>query len=246
VGNRVRPLAYQFVTPRVYYPLKVTNLYGGGYGTVELFFVLSSDVQWDRPLNLRPMSDRATAKPGWLWSTQAYLKPKEAAGLHPEMPEMLAGGQGRLHAVRYQGPLYFEDDIACPVNLTGTYADGLCHRILKEYGRGAQGRMEWMLSVPFSFDRKRVIEDKTALVEHVRQLLRETCDPGSRVLSEGNWTGQISSEFEREFLEKYKRRYYGRPQRTTLVFENGRALTFLIVNTRDEGRKIIGLSAGAP
>ena len=35
----VRPLAYEFKTDHLYYPLEVTNLYGG-VGTIELFLIL--------------------------------------------------------------------------------------------------------------------------------------------------------------------------------------------------------------
>ena len=107
--------------------------------------------------------------------------------------------------------------------------------------------MEDLLAVPFAFDRRFVIEDKSILVEQVRKLLTETCGQGARVVSEATWKGQLPNEFERKFIEEHTPRPSSRaPERVTLVLENGRALTFMIALKRHEGLKIIGLSAGAP
>lgn len=109
-GKEVRsvpPLAYRFRTPALYYPLKVTSLYGGA-GRVELVCCGDRGVL-DRVRVQLARTVSAGALP-WRASNVVRVGVGELAGVIPEVAELLAGEQW-LSAFRCEGELLFRADV---------------------------------------------------------------------------------------------------------------------------------------
>jgi hypothetical protein len=112
----VQPLAYDFETECLYYPLKVTNLYGGT-GTIELLTVVPRRLAGRvDAIHIWPHEERGARPAPWrfLRSTWTDLTPEEMARLHRDIPKFIGDGPGLLRAVRYEGPLHFDNDVWVP------------------------------------------------------------------------------------------------------------------------------------
>ncbi|MDI6632546.1 MAG: DUF2330 domain-containing protein [Bacillota bacterium] len=101
----VPPLTFRFATPALYYPLKVTNLFGGE-GEAQLV------VCGEEHLFARLPAFLATTVPSGRWeeSTRAAVAPRELARVAPGAAKLFAGEQ-ELQAFRYRGKLSFRGDL---------------------------------------------------------------------------------------------------------------------------------------
>lgn len=108
----IQPLAYEFASDHLYYPLKVTNLYGGS-GTIELFFILPRLVSGPvEDIRIRPSSTPEwDSHPGFRRSSDALVSPNNLQFLHPRIPKLVGHELGWLFAVKYEGPLAFDHDL---------------------------------------------------------------------------------------------------------------------------------------
>lgn len=110
----VQPLVYEFASDHLYYPLKVTNLYGSS-GTIELFIILPRLM--DGPHEEIRIAPSATHDKGWdryngfRRSSDALVRTRSLEFLDPRIPKLVGNEPGWLFAVRYEGPLHFDEDI---------------------------------------------------------------------------------------------------------------------------------------
>jgi hypothetical protein len=124
----VQPIVYEFESGHFYYPLKVTNLYGGT-GTVELFTILAKDHRIKgRPDVLSDICEvfaprlpegeaRGLRVPGEMTTPVAISKPAADVGweelkqVDASVAELMGEAGAFLLALRYEGKLTFEEDI---------------------------------------------------------------------------------------------------------------------------------------
>jgi hypothetical protein len=111
----VQPVAYTFATRRLYYPLQVTNLYGGR-GAIQLLTILPRSMRELLPVQLEPDLEKGGTLPldgYWRcdYSGTTRLRRLEMSRLHPALPRLMKGRRAMLQAVRYNGPLYFSEDV---------------------------------------------------------------------------------------------------------------------------------------
>ena len=125
----VRPLAYEFQTDHLYYPLVVTSLYGGS-DRIELLTI--------RPRGLALQGERTTSYQstfGFRRSTAAFLGPEEMARLHPRIPELLGNEPGLLRSYKREGKgLRFTNDVNVP--LSRTEPEATCGRFFRALETG--------------------------------------------------------------------------------------------------------------
>lgn len=110
IGKEVQsvpPLAYRFKTPALYYPLKVSALYGGT-GRVDLVCCGDRRVL-DRLDYQLPRTVTVNASP-WRASNRVGLDAAELTAVIPEVAKVLTGDQ-QLQAFRYEGELRFRTDV---------------------------------------------------------------------------------------------------------------------------------------
>ncbi|MGB9803908.1 stalk domain-containing protein [Desulfofundulus sp.] len=110
IGKEVQsvpPLAYRFITPALYYPLKVSALYGGT-GRVDLVCCGDRRV-FDRLDYQLPRTVIANAPP-WRSSNRVNLDAAELTAVTPEVAKVLTGSQ-QLQAFRYEGEFHFRTDV---------------------------------------------------------------------------------------------------------------------------------------
>ena len=105
----VQPVAYHFATPKLYYPLRTSNVLGHK-GTVDLFIFLSSMAEHDSLERLfQPTSmGRIEAMPEGFESTLAVIPPDE---LPLQLRQLFGKRAARLGVYHYGGPLNFAADI---------------------------------------------------------------------------------------------------------------------------------------
>lgn len=169
----VEPLAYEFACSRLYYPLKVTNLYGGT-GTVELFTILPKWLHdcWGRHIRIsspgaQPVYFKAKAGPQtyrFLSSSEAELTSAETDRLHPGIGKLVGKDKAVLRAEKYEGPLKFDTDVWIGDAMHIYGPDGVCRRFLQAIETGDVALAESLVGVPFALDRTEVIQDKVALM----------------------------------------------------------------------------------
>ncbi|MEW6574236.1 MAG: DUF2330 domain-containing protein [Bacillota bacterium] len=100
----VPPLTFRFRSPALYYPLKVTNLFGGE-GEAQLIVCGG-----ERVLERLPIFLAQTVLDRWQESTRAAVAPGELARVVPDAAKLFAGEQ-ELQAFRYRGKLSFRGDL---------------------------------------------------------------------------------------------------------------------------------------
>lgn len=109
----VLPLAYRFRTARLYYPLKITNLYGG-QGDVELICCTSTDTLerlWHHlPPTVEAPASGTTLPVIWQCSDKVKVDTAELVGVYPKVGGLLNSGT-HLQAFRYRGKMLFKRDI---------------------------------------------------------------------------------------------------------------------------------------
>ncbi len=97
-GNKtIDPVVYRFKTKKLYYPLVATNILKS-YGTIELFIISETGRYY------------LTSSYRFVPSTTAVLNETELVKIDPVFKELL-GKNAILQAFKYEGKLYFENDI---------------------------------------------------------------------------------------------------------------------------------------
>jgi hypothetical protein len=165
----VQPVAYEFLSPRIYEPLKVTNLYGGT-GVVELLSILPPEAQAE--IDLARLVPAALRQPGrFLASNRVTLAEDELSRLHPGIPGLMDGGKGILQAVRYTGDLEFTGDVQLmpPLNLTV-----LIQRFFWAAGARLPERLESATGLPFLPDGGTPLEQREQVAAHFQQASEST------------------------------------------------------------------------
>lgn len=114
----VPPLIYRFKCDYLYYPLKVTNLFGG-VGKIELVCYADEVVLQKLTSYLDPAKGQDSPMvipqiwppPAW-WqaSTRARVNISEIKEISPDIPKMTGDG-AYLQAFQYEGTLQFENDL---------------------------------------------------------------------------------------------------------------------------------------
>ncbi|MHC4477239.1 MAG: DUF2330 domain-containing protein [Planctomycetota bacterium] len=200
----VRPLVYRFKSPELYYPLKVTNLYGGR-GTIELLVILPKDLYasllWiSASSQVREHTDTSRACMG---STFAELNAGDLERIDPSIAKLMERKSAILQAVKYEGPLSFDEDLNAYLSY-GT-KQALTRRFFETLQSGNIERLDTLVSVPFAFDRKKVIYKKTELRKSFLEVLNKTRGKPLRVeeiscVFDPDYT--LVDDFNREFVEK--------------------------------------------
>lgn len=209
----VRPVVYRFRSPRLYYPMKVTNLYGG-LGTVELLTILPAWIDVRFEAIVRKPAERASGspqspKPKFLSSNAVRLDRKEMASLHPAIPNLFGRAQGTLRAFKYEGPLQFDGDVWVRPNIGWTPR---VQAFLQAVGTSDKQTLEYLVDVPFYFNGQTVLKDKEKLIARLCLLDRRTKARYAKYAKiqvpagSGNALAvRELSEYDRRFVEGEKR-----------------------------------------
>ena len=160
----VQPLSYEFKTDHLYYPLKVTNLYGGS-DTIELFTLLPPGLCLNEHFDKVYYFGLKGSRNKWSkrLSTTATLAQEEMSKLHPSIPSLLGDSIGILQLTKMEGPTArFDRDGWIP----WYYIDSkvLGQRFYNALQAGKLEVIERLVNVPFGFNRERTITDKHELM----------------------------------------------------------------------------------
>ncbi|MFW6107220.1 MAG: DUF2330 domain-containing protein [bacterium] len=237
----VRPLAYEFACRHLYYPLEVTNLYGGK-GTVELITVLPWGLAGFEAIAVRPRADAVPPDVRLarrlLRSTAGRLRPGEASELHGSMEELLGGQRAILRAVKYEGPLAFAGDVWAPTFYHRPSAAS--HAFVAAVMGGDRALVAALVDVPFAFDRVEVVEDRDALVERLSRGGGEERRPAIRrriEVQRAAGSSLVVSDFDKRFVAEHLAG--GHVARVTVGRE---AVVLFLRRTREGAWKVAGLS----
>ncbi|HUU43560.1 MAG TPA: DUF2330 domain-containing protein [Planctomycetota bacterium] len=229
----VQPLAYRFDCDRLYYPLKVTNLYGGT-GVVELFVVIPESLDRNRlggsdfirisqapilragapnvpaeVLTKEEAKKAAVARVsdrGVLRSNIVALKPEELRGLHPDIPAVMWNGGAHMIAVRYAGPLHFDADVEGVLGF-GSSTDA-ARAFFRTLRTGNAEMLGPLVGVPFAFDGREVVTDKAELMKKFeRAIAKPLGEPDAQPevveMPVGSYRFVLREDFDRRFVEQH-------------------------------------------
>ncbi|HUW57609.1 MAG TPA: DUF2330 domain-containing protein [Planctomycetota bacterium] len=206
----VAPLVYEFQSFRLYYPLKVTNLYGGR-GTIELFLILPRGI-YPRESSVADTEGTALLRAS-MWSTDGILDGGELRGLHTSMQKLMEEEEPVLRATQYNGELTFTEDLWAPMGFAS--AEKLCRRFLDALTAGDAQTLAGITSLPFAFDRREVITDREQLSMKLSDLLERTrrkrldIDPGSLRRTRAGVLRTQLNDFDRTFMKEHLKRTGG-------------------------------------
>ncbi len=161
----IQPVSYQFPSVDLYYPLEVTNIYGGKSGVVELFVITPRD------LGIGYLEIPATgAIPGsYSRSTEATLTPDELTLLHSALPVLVSNNSATLQAYRYKGALNFHNDLRV---CTGRRdPDAQARAFVTALNAGKMDEVIALVATPFAIAGKSQAKDDVALRVALQQLL---------------------------------------------------------------------------
>jgi hypothetical protein len=102
----VDPLAFRFTSPKIYYPLRTSNTFGGeGWIDLLLFaprtYCSALDYEFRGCMGFQYMNA----------STSAELKAEDVKAVHPDAVSFFQGQRIFLQAMKYYGKYQFENDI---------------------------------------------------------------------------------------------------------------------------------------
>ena len=201
----VRPLIYNFKSAELYYPLKVTNLYGGS-GTIELLVILLHELR-EAGLWISAsygIKEKEKSMMGFFRSTSAELNAAEMARIEPDIAGLMENGPAILKAVKYDGTLDFDEDlIAC----LGYYSPEIVGRkFFEAIGKDDIDVLSTLVEVPFAFDRKKVITVEKELLDSLSRLSRESRLKNVDFFELHSATIEdylLEDYFDKSFVEKY-------------------------------------------
>jgi hypothetical protein len=208
----VEPLVYRFKSQEIYYPLRVTNLYGGN-GSIELLIIAPEDIITVAyyglgGFGLSPAAEYAV-KDGEiaykLWrSEMARLTETELEQIEPSMVALFRNETSVLGAVKYEGPLVFTADVKGPLGHGSP--ETLTKRFLRALDEGDLERLDTLVAVPFALDHESVIEDKAQLMAKLTEMVRQrgTGDTSSyRLTITAIEDYSPATDFDKAFVQKY-------------------------------------------
>ena len=226
----VRPLAYSFESDRLYYPLKVTNLYGGE-GVVELFVIIPDAFDAHRLrdpafIRIQPGSIRGGAEltgpereklmrraavahrrsRGTMRSNTVALKADEVRRLHADVPDLMWGAGARMIAVRYEGALRFDADVEGTLGFV--HPGDAAKTFFNALRTGKTGVLPAVVGVPFAFDGVEVMNEKAAVVKKFeRALAKPLGQPGNAAqiveMPVRSYRFVLRDAFSRRFVERH-------------------------------------------
>jgi Uncharacterized protein conserved in bacteria (DUF2330) len=202
----VVPVSYRFKCDHIYYPLKVTNLYGG-VGTVEVFFIVSP---WcDNKAHGVKMSYffNRTVKRGENWGfnfnyPEVMLSSSELEMIDSSLASLFRGGGASFLATKYQGKLHFDEDIW--IGMGYASPDAVCVKFTQLLIDKDIDSMEYLISTPFAFGRQTVFKDRRAVMEELKRFGNEQnlLEFREAQLCSKFLVGDYV-EFDRTFVDKY-------------------------------------------
>jgi hypothetical protein len=208
----VQPLVYLFKSRDMYYPLCVTNLYGGS-GSIELLLVAPEDILLHTyyGLGMSPAPGYAVIDGAITYrfsrSGTAKLTAAELEQIEPSMASLLKDETVMLGAVKYEGPLVFVADVNSPLGHRSP--ETLARRFLRALEEGDMERLDTLVTVPFALDHQSVIEDRATLMAKLAEIVRQM---GGRSTSSYTLTVALIEdyplvdEFDRAFAQEHLRR----------------------------------------
>lgn len=118
--RHVEPLLYRFVSPKIYYPLKTSNIVGGA-GLIDLIFITPGSIPGEK-LEMPPglMSNffypyykfSEVPRVAFDLSNSAKIKPAELISVYPEAEKFFSkNARLFIQVMSYSGPYNFTDDL---------------------------------------------------------------------------------------------------------------------------------------
>jgi hypothetical protein len=225
----VRPLVYNFKSEELYYPLKVTNLYGGS-GTIELLLILPHELHVSSWWISASKKVREKVK-GMTWffrSTSAELNATEMARIDSDIAGLMENKPAILTAVKYDGILDFNEDL---IKYLGYYsAEVVGRKFFEALEKSNIDMLSTFVTVPFAFDRKKVITDEKELLETLSRLSKETRLKNVEFfeLHSANTEDYLQEDdFDKIFIKKYFRRHSRVDKVVWVQIENDKILLFV-------------------
>jgi len=202
----VAPVAYRFKCDHIYYPLKVTNLYGG-VGTVEVFFIVNP--WFDSKAHGVEFSYfiHRILERGENWGfnfnyPEIKLSSSEVEMIDSSLTSFFRGGVASFLAAKYQGKLHFDEDIW--IGMGNASSEDACSRFIKFLLDKDVDSMEFLISTPFALGRQVVFEDRRDALEALKRFANEKdllafrdAQPCSKFF------GGEYVDFDRAFVSKY-------------------------------------------
>jgi len=201
----VAPVAYRFKCDHVYYPLRVTNLYGGE-GTVELFCVLNPwrdgrGAEWPRAYALASRKE-GDKQHRWICSREITLSTDELTTLHPVSKDLFRDSGASFYAAKFEGQLQFDDDIWLSMEYRSPRS--LCMRFLALLQEHDTDAVEFLVQTPFGLDRKKVYTDKSELIAALNKISQDESIRQFKIQRDAFVTAvpwRPENEFDSQFIE---------------------------------------------
>jgi hypothetical protein len=196
----IRPLCYEFDSSHLYYPLAVTNLYGGS-GVIEIFLVLPRGFYSNLGI---PFSHEGKKI---IESNAVDLEGSDARDLHPGIAKLLHPRKVVLKAFKYEGPLRFRKDLDQALGYFSEEA--ICREFFGALEAGSAEILERLSTPPFALDRKKVIADPKELAERLGAIARRSKGRRYEISPSGIKAGRALSppfalsEFDRKFAGEH-------------------------------------------
>lgn len=223
----VAPVVYRFKCDHVYYPLKVTNLYGGT-GTVEVFYVLNpwhdGNADAPKPYSFYP---RKKNKGGerWIFSREAHLSTEELGTLHSEMTNLFRKAGASFFATKFEGQLEFHEDIWLRMGYSSP--EYLCSRFLSLLQEEDVDSLEFLIATPFALNREKVYHDKAEALGTLKDFIKKHDLSRFRVKDRASTSGVYRNEFDKPFIEKHLK---DKVWEHSILRSDKRALHFFLIN----------------
>jgi hypothetical protein len=229
----IAPVSYRFKCDHIYYPLKVTNLYGGK-GTVEVFYALNPwrDDKADCPDPYDfcyPLQEKKQGKRR-IFSREVYLSTEELKKLDPIADSLFRNAGASFFATKYQGDLRFDNDIWLHIGYSSP--EFLCMRFLSLLQEQDIDSLEFLIATPFALNHQETYTKTFEALAAIKDFTRENDLSEFRIKSRGSHSGLPRGEFYKAFTEKHGKRqcqgYY--------IFRSDKmSLHFLVINRNLKG-----------
>lgn len=229
----VAPVSYRFKCDHVYYPLKVTNLYGGK-GTVEIFYVLNP---WcdDNAYHPEP-HDFSSYRKGqkekgvrWISSRMAHLSADELRTIHPETEDLFGKSGACFFATKYDGQLQFDTDIWLSMGYASP--EYLCMRFPSLLQDDIES-LEFLLEFPFALNRESIHANFPEALAALRIFVKQHDLSGFQLKNRAVHSGCGRNEFDKLFIEKHLK---GKRWSHYILSSDEIALHFFTINRNPKG-----------
>jgi hypothetical protein len=234
----VAPLTYRFKCDHVYYPLKVTNLYGGN-GTVEIFYAINP---WLDP-NAHSVWPYFNSYKGqeitgrnWIYSWVFRLPTEDLSKLHPAAKELFLSAGSPFFAAKYEGKLLFKNDIWQSVGYGSPE-----FRFLSLLQKGEIENLEFLVDAPFGLNRE-VLKDKKTLFAAFKRMSQDPNLIQFKIKSIGSFSGIWRNEFDKMFIDSYLKNEHNLYE---YVYESdSMSAYFFVTHRNDETARVVYFRLG--